>query len=310
MSASNAFDRISRSLEFGAETDGNAYNRWQWYLIILPKLLAFGLIMVVPFVAAVWISLHHWEPLATTHPFIGLKNYEHILGDPVFWLSLRNTLAYSVGLIVFDVPIALGLALLLNKNLRGTKFYSGAIFLPVVTSWVVVSLIWSWLYNPQYGLINAALGAVGLSGLPWLQSSSTALAAIVIMSIWKNAGFNMVIFLAGLRAIPGHFYEAARMDGAGRIARFRYITLPLLKPTSFFVVTVTMIESFRLFTQVYVMTNGGPAQSTYSIVFYFWQQGFQQFNMGYASALAVVLFVIVFVLSLAQQFTWGDHVQY
>ncbi|MFB9809132.1 carbohydrate ABC transporter permease [Haladaptatus pallidirubidus] len=195
-------------------------------------------------------------------------------------------------------------------NLRGTKFYSGAIFLPVVTSWVVVSLIWTWLYNPEYGLLNTALGMIGLPQLSWLQSSDTALASIAIMSIWKHIGFNMVIFLAGLKGIPDDFYEAAIVDGANRWERFRYITLPLLKPTTFFVFVVTLIFSFRVYTQVYVMTQGGPVRSTYTIVYYFWQTGFQQFEMGYASAIAVVLFLIVFGLSILQQRTWGDNVEY
>ncbi|SIR75976.1 carbohydrate ABC transporter membrane protein 1, CUT1 family [Haladaptatus litoreus] len=281
-----------------------------WYAIVLPKVVLFAAILLVPFLGAFYISLHEWAPLAQSHPFVGLDNYVRLFNDPIFWNAIINTAGYSFALLVIDVPIALGLALLLNMNLRGTKFYSGAIFLPVVTSWVVVSLIWSWLYNPEYGLLNTALGAIGLPQLSWLQSSDTALASIALMSIWKHIGFNMVIFLAGLKGIPDDFYEAAIVDGANRWERFRYITLPLLKPTTFFVVVVTLIFSFRVYTQVYVMTQGGPVRSTYTIVYYFWQTGFQQFEMGYASAIAVVLFLIVFGLSTLQQRTWGDNVEY
>ncbi|WP_101296806.1 carbohydrate ABC transporter permease [Halegenticoccus soli] len=312
MAQSQSLRRIRRQLT-GYVPDfatASSEDDLSWYLIVFPKVLLFSVVLLVPFVGAFWISLHQWEPLATQHPFVGLDNYVALFRDPIFWDALVNTAGYSLALIAIDVPIALGLALLLNMNLRGTKFYSAAIFLPVVTSWVVVSLIWSWLYNPQYGLINAALGTVGLPQPDWLQSSKTALASIALMSIWKHVGFNMVIFLAGLKGIPDDFYEAAIIDGANRWQRFRYITLPLLKPTSFFVVVVTLIFSFRLYTQVYVMTQGGPVHSTYSIVFYFWEQGFQQFNMGYASAIAVVLFLIVFGLSIVQQRTWGDTVEY
>lgn len=281
-----------------------------WYAIVLPKVILFAAILLVPFIGAFYISLHEWEPLAQSHPFVGLDNYVRLFNDPVFWEAVINTALYSLALLVFDVPIALGLALLLNMNLRGTKFYSAAIFLPVVTSWVVVSLIWTWLYNPEYGLLNTILGSIGLPQLSWLQSSSTALASIALMSVWKHIGFNMVIFLAGLKGIPDELYEAAIVDGANRWQRFRNITLPLLKPTTFFVVIVTLIFSFRVYTQVFVMTRGGPAQSTYTIVYYFWQMGFQEFEMGYASAIAVVLFLLVFGLSMIQQRTWGDNVEY
>lgn len=302
---SRRFDKYRPDFELGTSGSNLA-----WYAIIIPKVVLFTAILVIPFIGAFYISLHHWEPLAQTHPFIGLENYVRLLNDPLFWKSVYNTALYSLALLVFDVPIALGLALLLNMNLRGTRFYSAAIFLPVVTSWVVVSIIWSWIYNPQYGILNMALGILGLPQVAWLQSKSTALASIAIMSIWKHIGFNMVIFLAGLKGIPEDFYEAAIVDGAGRWQRFRYITLPLLKPTTFLVAIVTLIFSFRLYTQVFVMTRGGPVHATYSIVYYYWQTGFQQFQLGYASAIAVALFVIVFTLSIVQQRMWGDDVEY
>ncbi len=291
-------------------TVGNADTDLSWYAIVLPKVFIFAAVLLIPFLGAFYVSLHQWEPLAQSHPFVGIDNYVRLVQDPIFWDALINTAGYSLALLVFDVPIALGLALLLNMNMRGTKFYSAAIFLPVVTSWVVVSLIWSWIYNPQYGLLNTMLGTIGLPQLSWLQSSKTALASIALMSIWKHIGFNMVIFLAGLKGIPDDLYEAAIIDGANRWERFRYVTLPLLKPTTFFVFVVTLVFSFRVYTQVYVMTNGGPVHSTYTIVYYFWQTGFQQFEMGYASAIAVVLFLLVFGLSVLQQRTWGDDVGY
>lgn len=281
-----------------------------WYFIVIPKVLLFGLIMIVPFLGAFYVSLHEWAPLAQTHPFIGLDNYVQLLQDKVFWKSLQNTVFYAAMLLLFDVPIALGLALLLNMKLRGTRFYSAAIFLPVVTSWVVVSLIWTWIYSPTNGILNVSLASLGLPTYDWLGNRALAMPAVTAMSIWKHIGFNMVIFLAGLGGIPDHYYEAAIIDGANRWQRFRYITLPLLKPTAFFVIIVTMIFSFRVYTQVYVMTNGGPVHATYTLMYYFWEQGFGQFNYGYASAMAVVLLVIVFGLSILQQRTWGTDVEY
>ena len=281
-----------------------------WLAFVAPKIITFGLIFILSFVMTIWISLHDYSLLAVEQPFIGLEHYITLAQDPVFRISVWNTALYSAGMILIGVPISLGLAILLNTGIRFSRVYSACIFLPVVTSWVVVSLIWLWLFNPDFGAINAILESVGLPTSAWLQSTRTSLASITLMSIWKHVGFNMVIFLAGLQAIPSSYYEAARVDGAGRWAQFRYITLPLLRPTSFFVVVVTLIATFQLFIQVFVMTGGGPVYSSHSIVFYFYIQGFDQFNMGYASAMAVVLFVIVFALSIIQFRTWGEDVDY
>lgn len=302
-------DIVTRFRMYFDRQMGEEYDPW-WYLIVLPKVAILVTFLMIPFIAAIGISFFEWSPLATTHPFVGLDNYKELLTDPIFHESVINTVGYSASLLLIDVPIALGLAVLLDMNLRGTKFYSTAIFLPVVTSWVVVSLIWTWIYNPDFGALNLFLGWIGLPTLDWLNNSDTALAAIIVMSIWKHVGFNMVIFLAGLKGIPGTFYEAATMDGANRWQKFRYITLPLLKPTSFLVVILTMIFSFRFFTQVFVMTGGGPTHSTYSIMFYFYQLGFSQFKMGIASAVGVILFIVVFALSLLQNHYFEDDVDY
>lgn len=277
-----------------------------WYLMVLPKILTFSAFLVLPFLFTLWMSLHEWHPLDTTHQFVGVANYERLMADPIFWDALFNTVGYAVGMVVFDVPIALALAWLLNRGIRGTRLYSAAIFTPVVTSWIVVSMIWIWLYNPDYGLVNQVLSGVGLPTLEWLRSTKTALASILIMSVWKHVGFNMVIFLAGLRTIPEEYYEAARLDGANAWEILRYVTLPLLMPITFFVIVVTLITSFRLFAQVFVMTGGGPVHSSYSLVFYYYETAFTNFEFGYAGGIAVVLFVFVFSLGLAQRKGWGD----
>lgn len=284
---------------------------FSWYALVAPKVVLFLSILILPFFAAIWISLHEWNPIAAQHPFVGLDNYRALLNDPIFHKSVINTTGYALGMLAFNVPISLGIALLLDKNLRGTKFYSAAIFLPVVTSLVVVSLIWKLVVlHPESGLANNLLGAIGLPTFEWLQNTDTALASIVIMAIWKTVGFNMVIFLAGLRSIPDTYYEAARIDGANAYQRFRHVTLPLLKPTTFFVVIIELSSSFRVFTSVFVLTQGGPVHSSYTIVFHFYRKGFAQFHMGYASAIAVVLFTVIFAVTLVQWRYWGGDVEY
>jgi ABC-type sugar transport system permease subunit len=281
-----------------------------WYGIVTPKVFLLATVMLLPFFGAIFISLHQWSLTASTQQFIGLQNYFRLFNDPIFWIALRNTTVYSVALIVIDIPLALFIAILLNSRLKGSRFYSAAIFLPVVTSWVVVSLIWTWLYNPSYGLLNMIFATFGLPQLEWTQSTTTALPSIILMSVWKHVGFNMVIFLAGLQAIPDQYYEASLIDGANRFQQFRYITLPLLKSTSFFIVITTLASAFRVFTQMFVMTRGGPVNATTSLVLYFYRKGFQEFEFGYANALAVVMFTVVFALSIAQQQTWGQDVEY
>jgi ABC-type sugar transport system permease subunit len=281
-----------------------------WYGIVGPKVFLLATIMLLPFLASIFISFHQWNLLQSTQEFIGFQNYIRLFNDPVFWIALRNTVIYSVALLVLDIPLALFLAILINTNVKGSRFYSAAIFLPVVTSWVVVSLIWSWLYNPNFGLLNTIFAVFGLPQLQWTQGISTALPSIILMSVWKHIGFNMVIFLAGLQAIPDQYYEAGLIDGANRIQRFWHITLPLLKSTTFFVVITTLASAFRVFTQMFVMTRGGPVNATTSLVLYFYRKGFQEFEFGYANALAVVLFVVVFTFSIIQQQTWGEDVEY
>lgn len=280
-----------------------------WYVLIGPKLFLFMAIFVFPFFFAIWMSLHEWHPLAAEHQFVGLENYSQLTADRRFIDSIVNTFLYTIGL-ALSVPIALFISVLLNKNIRGTKIYSAAIFVPVIVSWVVVSLIWMWIYNPDYGLLNAILSALGLPESRWTRGIRTALPSLIILGIWKTVGFNMVIFVAGLRGIPESYYEAATVAGANSWEQFRYITLPLLKPTMFFVVLVTIINAFREFTPMFVMTEGGPGTATHTIVFYFYRTGFEYGNMGYASAMAVVLMVIVFAFSIIQQRTWGQDVEY
>jgi multiple sugar transport system permease protein len=279
------------------------------YLFILPSLLGFVLFLVVPMVASLGISFYDWE-LLTPPKFVGLKNFANLLTDRVFKEVLVNTVYYTFGLVPLNLVVSLGLALWLNTRLRGLTLFRMAFFLPVVTVTVAVALIWRWMYEPRAGIIDEALRTIGLPGPTWLGDPNWAMPAIILMSVWKGFGYNMVLFLAGLQGIPVTIYEAAMIDGASAWQRFWRITLPLLSPTIFLAVVLTVISSFQVFDQALVMTNGGPANATNTIVLYIYQNGFQFFRMGYASAIAWVLFGVIFVFTLFQMRLQGQWVQY
>lgn len=279
------------------------------YAFILPSLLGFVLFLVVPMFFSLGVSFYDWE-LLTPPQFVGVKNFLALVADEVFRQVLVNTLVYTLGLVPLNLVVSLGLAVWLNTRLRGLTFYRSAFFLPVVTVTVAVALIWRWMYEPRFGIIDAALRAVGLPGPLWLGDENWALPAIIIMSVWKGFGYNMVLFLAGLQGIPSSIYEAATIDGADAWQRFWRITLPLLSPMVFLAVVLTVISSFQVFDQAYVMTRGGPANATNTIVLYIYQNGFEYFRMGYASAIAWVLFGVIFVFTLLQMRLQGRWVQY
>lgn len=281
-----------------------------WFLFPVPKIVAMAAFLILPFLLAFWMSFHEWNPIAASKPFVGLDNYIMMFNDPVFRTAVLNNVVYGLGMVFVSIPISLGLAVLINVGLPGSRFVSASIFAPVVISWVIVSLIWKQIYHPQVGILNVMLRTIGLPTIEWLVGTDTSMLSITIVGIWKNVGFNMVVFLAGLQSIPEHLYEAAKIDGANRFQRFWYITLPQLKPTLFFVLVITIIGSFRLFTPVFVMTDGGPLASSHTIVYYFYDVAFKQFNMGYGSAMAVFLFAVVFGLSIVLQNRFGDQNEY
>lgn len=281
----------------------------QAYLFILPGFLGFLAFMVIPIVISFGISLYEWELLVPPR-FVGLENYKALLKDRLFLSVLKNTGYYVLGVVPLNIVLALGMALWLNQKLRFLAFYRSAIFLPVVTLTVAVSLIFKWMYEPEIGLINAALGLFGIKGPLWLGSADWAMPALIFMNVWKGFGYNMVLFLAGLQSIPQTVYEAAGIDGANKWQKFRYVTLPLLSPTTFFASVMTIISSFQVFDAARVMTNGGPVNSTNTIVLYIFQNGFEYFKMGYASAIAWVLFATLFVLTVLQMRLQRQWVHY
>jgi ABC-type sugar transport system permease subunit len=244
-----------------------------------------------------WFSLHNWSILQVETPFVGLANYAGLLQDDRFWNALRNTLYYTIGAVPITTILALAVALGVNERIPASKLLRSAYFLPGISSLAVMGLVWTYLVNPQIGMFSYTLTGLGLPATDWLQSTTWALPAVTLVGIWKSVGFDMVIFLAGLQGIAPTYYEAAKIDGAGRWQRFWNITLPLLRPTTLFVVVTSVIGSFQVFDQVYVMTRGGPLFSTETLVTYMYHQGFEIFHMGYATAISAILFVVILVIS-------------
>lgn len=269
------------------------------YLFIAPWLLGLAFFQVIPMLASFVLSFTRYEVL-TPAIFIGLQNYREIFtDDPLFWKSLGNTVYYVVGSVPIRLGIALLLAVLLNQQFRGTRIFRTIFYLPSVTSGVAVATVWLWMFEPTYGVINNVLGLLGLPKPPWLGDLDWAMPSIIVMS-FIYIGPTMVIFLAGLQGIPRHLYEAAELDGAGAWSKFINVTLPLLSPVVFFNMVMAVISSFQVFTNVYVMTKGGPANATMVYMLYLYDRAFRYLQMGYASALAWVLFVIILVITLVQ----------
>lgn len=272
---------------------------WIALLFLLPNALGFFIFSAIPIIAAFIMSFYDWDLLLGAK-FNGLVNYAQLLRDDVFRSSLLNTAYFVVVSVPLTVFIGLAVALLVNLPLRGMAFFRSVFLLPYVTLTVAISLVWRWLYLPDVGLINQTLGLFGIHGPAWLTSPIWAMPGIILLSVWKSFGYNMVLFLAGLQGIPQNLYEAAAIDGANAWQRFRFVTFPLLSPVTFFVVVISTIGSFQVFDQALVMTGGGPGVATTTIVLFIYQVGFQSYRMGYASAAAWALFAIVFIFTLIQ----------
>jgi multiple sugar transport system permease protein len=274
-----------------------------WF--VAPALALIGLFFFLPVAAALLLSFTDFDIYALgdrgTLRFVGLDNYFRLLKDPMFWIALKNTLYFVAVGGPLSVAVSLGVALLVNHRLVKFKgVLRSLLFLPVVTTLVAVAVVWRYLYHPRYGFLNYALGLVGIGPIDWLGDPRWAMPAIILMAIWKNFGFNMIIFIAGLQSIPTRLYEAATIDGADAWRQFRHITLPMLAPTSLFVTIITMIGYFQLFAEPYVMTQGGPANSTLSVALLMYQEGFRWWNMGYAAAVAFVLFICILTGTVLQ----------
>jgi multiple sugar transport system permease protein len=278
-------------------------------LATIPTLAFYILWVGFPMVYSFFMSFRNWNPLAASQPYVGLDNYrEALFQDRLFWISLKNTFYYTSVTIPLGAIAALFVAVLINSQKRLISFFRTTYFIPVVTSAVAVSVMWRWLYQPRFGLINQLIKLVlvdtlGLQINPtvqWLTSKTLAMPSIIVMDIWKGLGFTMVLFLAGLTSIPSVYYEAARIDGAGRWHIFRHITVPLLQPTLVFVLVTGVIGGLQVFTPMYIMTSGGPVNSTRTIVYLLYDKAFTIYRFGYASSLAFMLFAIVLALTVIQ----------
>jgi len=262
-----------------------------------------------PLAFTVYLAFHEWSLVAEARPFVGLANFRELAGDPLFWRTLRNTAVYTT-YVPITMALALGLALLLNRRRGGERLLRTVVFLPFVTSAVAIAIVWQWMFNPDFGLANYLLGVVGISPLDWLGSARTALLAIILVTVWTQVGYQMVIFLAGLQGIPQTYYDAALVDGASPWQRFRHVTLPLLRPVVLFVLVTGIIAGFQVFTLVYMMTEGGPLHSTDVIVYRIYQTAWEFLRFGSASAMALVLFGVLLVVTVVQFRLLGKRVDY
>ena len=268
---------------------------------LFPSLAGLLVFLITPMLASLALTFYEWDPLIPTHfTFVGMENYLTLIRDTNFWSALGHTLYFIAGYIPLVLVTGLGVALLMNQKLIGRTFLRGAFFMPVISAWVAVALMWSWIFNPKYGIINYLLGLIGIVGPNWLYDPNWAMPAIILTSVWKDTGFIMVLFLSSLQNIPQEYYEAAALDGADGWAKFRYITLPLLSPTVFFTLIISLINSFQVFDQVWIMTEGGPAGSTSVLVEQIINNSFRYGRMGYAATLSWVLFLIVFGVTIFQ----------
>ncbi|XKI12636.1 Sugar ABC transporter permease [Sporosarcina sp. ANT_H38] len=274
-------------------------NKTLWgYFFLAPQLLGLVAFALIPLVFSIVLSFMDWDGFGTKS-FIGLENFIGQFQSPVFWKSLRNTVLYTILYIPIGVSISLLLAFALNK-VKGKELYRIFYFMPVVTSSVSVGVIWMWILNGDFGILNQLLGVFGIAGPQWLTNTSLVMISIVMLSVWWQVGFNMIIFLAGLQGISKSYYEAADIDGASGFQKFRHITLPMLSPTTFFVTIMAIISSFQVFDQAYVMTMGGPAKSSYTIVYHIYELAFVNFRMGESAAAAIILFTIIMIFTLIQ----------
>ena len=267
---------------------------------LLPNLIGFLLFTLIPVMTAFVLSFMEWDS-ANPAKFVGLKNFMALFRTRSFRVALWNTIYYTVGVVPLTIVVSLALAVLFSKPIRGISFFRAAHYFPYLASIVAVAGVWQFLYNADAGPINMFLKSIGVANPPrWTASTTWAMPAVIIMNVWRSCGYYMIMFVSGIQAIPSHLYEAAMLDGAGGFQRFRYVTLPMLSPTMFFVSIICIINSFKVFGAIYVMTQGGPGGSTSVLVYEIYTQAFSNFKFGFASAEALVLFLLIFIVTLIQ----------
>lgn len=269
------------------------------YLFIAPQMIGITIFVLIPLALVFWYSLHEWNVLAQTFRFQGLANYQTLLSDPGLPQVLGATTIFSIGLVIFNMSLALLLAVLLDQKLKGITLYRTLFFSPVVVSLVAWTIVWGFLLQNNGG-INALLASVGIDGPNWLRHPTTAMISVIVVQVFKNVGLNMVLFLAALQGVPRELYEAARVDGTPAFRQFTRITLPMISPTVLLTSIITIVGSLQVFAQIAVLTQGGPGMSTTVLVYYLYQQAFQFHKFGYGATLSIVLFLIVAILTFVQ----------
>ncbi|GIO10547.1 sugar ABC transporter permease [Cohnella xylanilytica] len=267
------------------------------YLFITPTMLLFLVFTVVPVAMAFYLSFTNYDVLSRMK-WVGLDNYGRLYGDALYWRTFRNVAYYTVIFVPLNILFSLGLAMLFNFRRFGVRLFRTMGYMPTLTSAVAAATVWVWLLHPEYGLVNTLLGYVGITGPAWLAQTETAMLSIILVTLWQTIGSNMIIYIAGLQGVPDYLYESAKLDGATAFDRFRYITWPQLRPTTFLVSTMSIIGALQLFDQAFVLTQGGPGNVTKTPVYLIYQQGFNQLQMGYASAQAFVLAIAILIFSM------------
>lgn len=280
------------------------------WLFMLPALIPLTLFYVYPILQSVYISFTNWDYISPEYDVVWFENYHYLLTDPIFYEVLLNTVYFSVGTVIPTVFGGLLLASLISKDGKGMSVYRTVIFSPWVTPTVAISIVWSWIYEPNVGLANWLLSIFHIPGIEWTSSSTWALPAVIIVTIWKGIGWAMIFYMHALRKVPIDLYEAAELDGAGKFRKFLHITLPLISPTTLFLVIITTIDSLQAYDQIQVLTQGGPAGSTRTILYMFYQSAFEQFDMGMATAISTILVVITAILAGIQFYVSKKWVHY
>jgi multiple sugar transport system permease protein len=271
------------------------------WLFVSPVLTGFGIFFLGPLIAVVFYSMTQWNLLTQQAAFVGLANFEDALtNNPDFWHVIRNSLIFAAGLVPLNMALALALALALSRPFRGVVFFRTVFFAPVVTSAVAWAIVWKFLLQGEGGAVNQLLALIGIDGPNWLREPNWAMAAVIVTRVIKMVGLNMILYIAALQSIPRDYEAAARLEGASGWQIFRMVTWPLLAPTTLVIMVITMIGSFKVFDHIYLMTRGGPENGTLVLAFYIYEQAFKFFNIGYASALALIMFVVVMTLTTAQ----------
>ena len=270
-----------------------------------PSIILLLIFMLIPILVSLTLSFTDFNVFAiydwSNASFIGFENYNNLMKDPLFWKALLNTLYALVVAMPLTIILALSFAALLNRETTYFKnFFKVSFYLPSITNTVAIAIVWSWMLNPDYGLINWFLGLIGIQGPNWLGDPAWAMPSVIMLVVWKAVGYNIILFTAGLQNIPDYLYEAAELDGASKFQQFLHVTIPALRPTIFFVTVMTIIGYLQLFEEPYMLTSGGPLDSTLSIVLYLYRQGFRFFKLGYASSIAFVLFIMIFALTFIQ----------